>query len=421
MRSTHVLRIHGIALLVLLLICADAAAQDYSLFGTIRGRATAHVLPEADTGIVLSGKAQLSASHRLSFDSSEAVLAHRIDVLPGGDLSHTVLEGYLALYPSPSVTLYAGRQRLDWGMGYLFSPTDVLHPGSASLGFDDSAEQGFLGFASTVTLGANGTVTAAAAADDTLAPPIESPADLHVHATSGPGGNAGTPAWNTTEFWKLLTYGGNATFFVPPIDAAVSLVYRFERTFRPGVALSVGFGRGVLYAEGAVELHNGRDYPEGTPPVSLESPPLWEPFPIVAVGSEMPLTVGPADITVTAEYLYNSVGYTDEEADVVIGALGEPLSLPSVAPQFFRRHYAAASLAADLAGYVGTELAALYGLEDSSGAARGRVTLYILGGTDLWLETTGFFGAADSEFGVYPAEDQLPGRFSAAVGATLHF
>jgi hypothetical protein len=417
---------YGYVALVLTLFLAFPAplpAQDYAVFGEIEGGTTFHHVPDADPELRLSGVATLSATHRLSYSEAEGVLVHSLQILPGGRLSHDVSEGYLAVFPSPVLTLYAGRQRINWGTGYSLSPSDALHPRPSLRGETTSAARGavsvlqsspgFLGTAAVITAGANGTVTAAVSGEDALSATADAP---------------------PRELWKLLRLAAHGSLFVSPVEATLSLVYQHERAFRPGVGFSVNTPIGVVYAEGAVELHNALVYPERDPieGVRFESPELWEPYPMVAGGIEAPLTLGPITLTATAEYLFSAVGYSQTEAKLLLELLSAPeagfsgnaaVSLGDFArlPSFLRRHYGLTNLSIDMAGYLQTEAAAIVNLEDYSGVVTAEATLLVMEGADPWVRAVVFFGGSDDEFGVFPSSDEVPGRTMFTLGTTLHF
>lgn len=426
------------------ILCAAAtagsiSAQEYELFGSVEGFVGAHVLQDSEAGVILSGHAEIALHHRLSYESAEGVLSHRLAALPEGRVSQTVDEAYLALYPAPAVTFFAGRQRLDWGAAYFISPSDALHPqpgpadaGQAGRWPAADAERGFLGLAGILTFGANGTLSLALSGEDALAMVDGSGAvDDGITDASDSTAEEGTEAGILeTPPWELARFAAATSLFLAPVDVAVTMVYGYERAFRPGASLSVGAGPMLLFAEAAVELHNDRMYPVASPLPSFESPDLWEPYFLFAAGAEVPIAAGPVSGSLIAEYQYNGLGYSEEELDLLASSLGPTagtndagvLNDPrlDLLPRLFRFHYLIATARLDVGGYAAVDVGSVVALESGAGAVQAGITVTSIPGVDLWFDGTVVFGADDSEFALIP-EDSFPGRLVFRAGSTLHF
>jgi len=389
----------GAAALFLLLVSVPLSAQDYSVYGEITGTSTYHRVPDAATQNVLTGEVKIAANHRLSFQAGDFVAHHFLTIDQDGDYTHTVTEAYLNLFASPEVTISLGRQRINWGTGYTFAPTDSLHPETA----DPEVDMGFTGSSVLYTPGSNFTVSLALSLDDAL-------------------------GQVDREFYNGLKYAAYASLFTGATTIAPSIVYEPDRTFRPGLSLSSEILNTVIFAEAACEFLNQVVYPDLSGPPLTRTAAAWEPYPLLAAGVEKSFGNDIIDVNLLTEYYYNSAGYSGAEADAlyadptVLAGAGAGTGGNGGGAGLLRRHYASETVTVDIAGYVTAEGAVLVNLQDGSGAVEHSATVTALRGIDFKATGRWYFGKkGESEFGTFPLAAVLPGRATVELSATVHF
>ena len=254
-----------------------AGAQDYELLGSLETRSVSAY--RKDSPVVLNPEergawyttalTRLEATHRLTLPegTAELLVDHAVTVLPlwaaegvglgsvglspasllsgvgnGAEstgtagtgsatansvfLWHELYQAYLSVSASPALTLRLGRQRLNWGMGWTFSVTDALHPQSP----DSEVEPGFDGVSLGIVPSSALSLELAAATQDALA--TGDPEDL-----------------------RFAAYG---SVWAPPVDVALTWVYQYATTLRPGVGVSLPLGPVLVGGEAAVEVYDPR-------------------------------------------------------------------------------------------------------------------------------------------------------------------
>lgn len=330
-------------LLLLLLVLTPAAApgQSYSLYGDLRGGVLYDHLPASGQAQQLSALASVQAQHRLSFELLEfsalhsltwlggayagllqASLPAELQSLAGGSLPiHRIDEAFAELYLGRSAAITVGKQRMSWGTARSFTPTDVIHPDGPL----PTATEGFTGISGNATIGAGILLAAGVSLDQALAAAAASAAD----------GASADP------FWQDLRYAARGSLLLfRNLELAPSVVYQRDRSLRPGLGASVSAGPVLFFAEGAGEFHNPYYYPVVDPALledaSADSE-LWrqgvlaatsleqavgraadgpgDPRPVATAGLEWSPRVGPVTATLTAEYLYNGLGYSAAERE----------------------------------------------------------------------------------------------------------
>lgn len=337
---------------------------------------------ELDSGIAGSGgtasaaaEGLIDANHRLYLSDAEFYIHHQADAGYAGEVGYTIHEAYLVLFRDWG-NLTFGRQRIPWGTGIFFSPTDALHPANLT----GEAETGFDGLSGTVLLPAGITVTGAVSISPALdyaeaaAAPAAEELGERVRGALSVSGYAGTLDWRTT------------------------LVYQWERVFRPGISLSADLAGVIISLEGSLELHNALDYIPVT-----ETPELWDPYPLAGGGIEKSWFGMSDTLTLIAEYLFDGRGYTEEQAAAFFSALPADPGLEDLANSpAIGRHYLNASIEYNHDEKITTEHGALLNLQDASGTVFHGLTYAIGSGVDFRLEGSWSFGDEDrSEFGLY--------------------
>ncbi|MFO7781699.1 MAG: hypothetical protein R6W94_08725, partial [Spirochaetia bacterium] len=419
---------------------ASASAQEYQVFGDVEGAATYHYLEDADSEHRLTGAARIRADHRLTFDRAELVADTEIELrspaapdpetglgaVTGGsttgssapdygegELDYFVDEAYLTLFPLSPVTASAGKQRVNWGTGYTFTPTDTLHPRPST-----ERDEGFRGVSVTWTPTANLTVAGHVSVDDALDDPDG----------GAPGG---------------VRYAAYGSVFLGNAEVFVSGVYGPDSTLRPGAGVSAEVLGLVLAAEGAVELRNPVAYPEGSGAnARFETRDAGMPAPLGLVAVEYNAANDILDFATITEYLYAGTGYTTGEADKVYDAVAAARAAarggtsdaeaaawleavgaldPEEMPFFLGRQYVSQTLSLGIAGYVELESGLVMNAADLSYEAVQTVRVTALDGVDFFTTARWYGGAADSELGTFPDGVRPPGRVQVELGSVVHF
>ena len=399
-------------------------AQDYQVFGDVEGVTTYHYLGDAEAEHRLTGSAQIRADHRLTFDRAELVADTEVEIRSPGslgaedgfaagygeeELDYFIDEAYLTLFPLSPVTVSAGKQRVNWGTGYTFTPTDTLHPRAPT-----GRDEGFRGASVTWTPTADLTLAAHVSADGAFDDP------------EGAAQNG-------------MRYAAYGSAFLGNAEVFVSGVYGPDSTLRPGAGVSVGVLGFVLAAEGAVELLNPVAYPEGSgTDARFETEEAGTPAPLGLVAVEYNAGNDTLDFATITEYLYAGTGYTTGEAqkvyDSVAAARGETADPeaaawaqaleeldPEEAPLFLGRHYVSQTLRLGIAGYVELEAGLVMNAADLSYRAEQTVRVTALTGVDFFTTARWYGGASDSELGTFPDGVTPPGRVQVELGSVVHF
>ncbi|MGM0675619.1 MAG: hypothetical protein ACQETQ_13075 [Spirochaetota bacterium] len=411
-------------------------AQDYQVFGDIEGVTTYHHLENADPEHVIAGGARIRADHRLSFERAELVADTELELTSesgrsegapaamsgdgGGreEIEYFIDEAYLSLFPLSPISVSAGKQRVNWGTGYTFSPSDTLHPRSTG-----DRDEGFRGMSVTFTPTADLSIAGHVSADEAFDDPETAPHTGLRHAVSG-------------------------SAFLGNVELVLSGVYGPESTARPAVGASADLWGLVVAAEAAVEFLNPVAYPDdgdetADDTAGFETKDKGTPQPLALAAVEYN-TAGPVlEFTSISEYLFAGTGYTRGEArdfySAISAARGETDDPSAVEragalaeldqskyPVYLGRHYINQTLILGIAGYVEIESGVTMNAADLSYEAEQTIRLTALDGVDFfagarWYGGTGFAGTEETEFGVFPGGGEPPGRLQVELGSTVHF
>ncbi len=330
-----------------------------------------------------------------------------------GELDYFVDEAYLTLFPLSPVTASAGKQRVNWGTGYTFTPTDTLHPRSPT-----GRDEGFRGASVTWTPTANLTVAGHVSVDDALDDPDG----------AAPGG---------------VRYAAYGSAFLGNAEVFVSGVYGPDSTLRPGAGASVNVLGLVVAAEGAVELLNPVAYPEGSgTEARFETEEAGTPAPLGLVAVEYNAANDILEFATITEYLFAGTGYSTGEAEKVYDAVAAArvaarggIPDPEAAawlqalgaldreeiPFFLGRHYVSQTLSLGIAGYVELESGVVMNAADLSYEAEQTVRVTALSGVDFFTSARWYGGGADTELGTFPDGVTPPGRVQIELGSVVHY
>jgi hypothetical protein len=442
MKRTHPAAVAAAIGLTVFLVAMPGrlAGQDYQVFGDVEGVATYHYLEEADAEHRLTGTARLRADHRLSFERAELVADTEIELRSSGaadpeagfaaagmasgggpgagsgsadaesELDYYIDEAYLILFPLSPVTVSAGKQRVNWGTGYTFTPTDTLHPRPTG-----DRDEGFRGASITWTPTPDLTLASHVSIDDALDDP-------QAQAQSG------------------LRYSAYASSFLGNAEVFASGVYGPESTLRAGVGASVNVLGLVIAAEGAVELLNPVAYPADDGGFDSQAP--GEAFPLGLAAVEYNTGTDIIDFTTVTEYLYAGTGYSADEAGEIYDALSaaeaaaaggsaDPADAaraaalgalePEEQPLFLGRHYLGQTLTLGIAGYLEIEGGVILNASDLSYEAEQTVRVTAISGVDFFTTARWYGGRDDTEFGEFPDGVRPPGRVQVELGSVVHF
>ena len=390
----------GCVLVLLLSAFIPLAATDSEHYGSLELHTS---LAGSDSSAVPAAAGIIDANHRLYLSEGEFFLHHEAETDQSSVAEYTIHEAYLALFQDWG-NLTFGRHRIPWGTGIFFSPTDALHPVSLT----GEAETGFDGLSGTRLLSNGTTVTMAVS----FSPVLD-----YAAAEADPG-----PDELGSKVRGAVSLGG----YIGTLDWRTTMVYQWEKVFRPGISFSADLAGWILSLEGALELHNSLDYLPGT-----EDPELWDPYALVGSGIEKSWIGSTDTLTIISEYLYDQQGYSEKEAKMVyalLEAAGPGTDSTGTSPSL-GRHYLNASIEYAHDNRVFTEHGVLLNLQDPSGVVSHALTYTVGTEIDFRLEGSWCFGGSgDSEFGLYAESaaqlDEVPDElaaYSLTASVTVHF
>ena len=364
--------------------------QEYSVFGEINLAGTYLQTPDAAQQNQLESLLGVELNHRLDFDSFSLIARHEGTLDRTETLDHTLYEAYIDYRPAALLSIGAGKQRISWGRGITFFPTDTLHPAHTR---DDV--EGFTGLTAIVT----------PSPDLQLSGIVDFSAPLAADPGSGTNEN----------FYTNLKYALYASWFAGNLDLALSGVFRDGETLRPGLGFSYDLAGFILTAEGAIEFMNPTRYPDETAPVFSRAD-TCQPYPLAATGlSRSWFPAAQSDYTwyAAAEYLYAGTGYTrsDEERYFEI----KP-SYPTTA--YLGQHYLFLLGSLEVYQKVSIELSGLTNLQDRSLSLGAIATLLTIPGMDLAAEGEMRLGNSRTEYGALKSE---AGEYSLTLKSTVYF
>ena len=111
-------------LFILLPVSAPLFAQEYSVFGEIDLEAVYTETPEATQDNRLDSLLGVELNHRLDYEMFSFIAHHKAAMDRTEEPEHTLYEAYIDYRPADRVSIGAGKQRVSWGRGITFFPTD---------------------------------------------------------------------------------------------------------------------------------------------------------------------------------------------------------------------------------------------------------------------------------------------------------
>lgn len=368
-------------------------AQNYSLLGEIGLSSSFIADPAGDAENSLESLLDIEAEHRIDYEKLSFIARHEAEIDRRHDITHTIHEAYLDYRPEEKLRFGAGKQRIAWGRGIAFFPTDALHPSHT-----DKDVEGFSGLSLLYTPGLNLQLSGALDFTAPLEDSGESPGD---------GGSA------NEDFYRELKYALYLSYFFGNADLALSAVYRPEKVLRPGIGISYDLAGFVLSAEAAAEFYNRLIYPDG---VGYSPADELRPYPLIAAGFSrniFPSANPDLSFYLAAEYLYADAGYDRDEARYYLAA-----PVPMEAEPLLSRHYLFAAGSGELFQSFSTELSSLINLQDGSAHLRASLTLLTIPDIDLTAEGEFLSGENTTEFGYLKS---IEGEYRLSLGARIYF
>ncbi len=289
-----------------------------------------------------------------------------------------------------SVYFRFGKATVKWGVGYFFSPADIINLEPIDL-FDPTAQrEGPLQFRVFIPYGkSQNTLSFYAIFDDA------------------------TPDFSNTAL------AGKAEFVLGSYELGISGYYRYDTAERAAVTLTGPLGDFDVFAEGVVA--------RGSPKRFYTSFTSTSPYYSAVSADDVRKTFYPSgtlgflyndqnnNITVIAQYYYNGEGYSDSDRTTLFNSFkSQPAPIQAAIllaiangsikdfPLFTGQHYAAANLSFSEIG--GSDFSAsatgIMNISDLSGLVQPSLSWEIADYLTLTFSTTFGFGADNTEYGL---------------------
>jgi hypothetical protein len=284
-----------------------------------------------------------------------------------------------------------GKTTVKWGVGYFFSPADIINLEPIDL-FDPTAQR-------------------------------EGPVQFRVFIPYGPSQNtlsfyAIFPS-NTMPDFSNTALAAKAEFVLGNYELGIGGYYRYDTAERAAVTLTGPLGDLDVFAEGVLA--------RGSPKTFYTAFKATSPYYSALEADTVRATFYPSatagflysdqnnNITVAAQYYYNGEGYSDSDRAALFNSFTtqpQPVQaaiLLSIAnggisnfPSFTGRHYAAANLSfSEIGGSdFSASATALMNISDLSGLFQPSVSWKIEDYLTLTFSTTFGFGADNTEYGL---------------------
>jgi hypothetical protein len=385
-----------IAFLVFSTLC-PLVSQEYSVFGDASLETSLDLPPREGSSADLSAGLFLTANHRLIFEDAEAVAYHELTARPDGRIAHRLYEAYLLLPLSDWLELQAGRQRVQWGTGTVFVPSDALNPPENQGG----KKHGFDGAAVYIEPVPDFSLTAAVNLSSAL--------------------TAGNP-----HFWEDIRYGAETSLLLGTAEMRLSGVYQWEEILRPALGVSIDLAGFIINGEAVLEFYNTNIYPyesAGAPyGIAFSTPDAGSPHFLGAAEISKHIASGDLSFFIAAGYRYSDLGYSRAEEDLLFELASYYGSLTGLGPaqtqlpRYLGTHYLALSFSADLYLSFSTAHSVLINISDGSAVFDHELRLLTIPSIDLLVTgrwTLG--GRLETEFG------SSPERLKLSAAMVMHF
>ncbi len=298
-----------------------------------------------------------------------------------------------------------GKATVKWGVGYFFSPADIINLEQISL-FDPTAQR-------------------------------EGPLQFRVLMPFG-------PSQNTVSFYTIFdtsnpdfsttALAGKAEFVLGRYELGVSGYYLDDTAERAALTLTGPLGKFDVFAEGVISRGS---------PKTFYSFSTSAPYYSTSASKDHRTTLYPSatagflyndqnnNITAIAQYYYNGEGYADSERSSSISALNTLLSMPlpdatktalTGLSKLFAygsgRHYGAASISfSEIGGSdFSASLLGLANFSDLSGLVQPSVSWQIADRLKLTGSALFFFGASNTEYSILRPNNPMTLSLSLSAG-----
>jgi hypothetical protein len=386
----------GLALLFAL-AAAPLFSQDYSLFGEIDMEGCYARTPGGEAPNSLDYTLGIEANHRLEYDTLTFIARHRAELDRRETIEHELYEAYIDYHLNDRLDLAAGKQRIPWGRGIAFFPTDTLHPSHTR-----EDVEGFTGLSLILVPNLNTQLTGVV---DFTAP---------LSASNGTTDNE-----TNEDFYNDLKYALYASILAGKADMALSMVYLRDRTFRPGFGISYDIAGYIITSECALEFSHAVEYPdESINGFETDS----ESGPHVLASAGLSRTFFPEAhpdlrLMFAEEYLYAGTGYSKDERTDYFSLIGSYTGEePSV--DYLGRHYLFSLASFEYYQHVRLELSTYISLADRSAYWSAKGTLLAVANMNLNLQGEMLTGSSRTEFGSQKASE---GDWRLTLESVIHF
>ena len=281
----------------------------------------------------------------------------------------------------------AGKQNVKWGVGYFFSPADIINIGRIDP-LDPEAER-------------------------------EGPVTLKVHYPKGSSNFYLYSLFDGVKELKEIALAPKLEFVVGKTEFGLGGFYRQDEPPRLMATVSSSFGEVGFFGEAVLSFGTERGFLEPRGPV-YEVVERDGVFLQATAGGMYRFKddTGRFDLAATVQYYFNGEGYRDQEGikKVRLALLNQqlppvvnPLKLGSVALVGSGRHYAAGALNCNriLGSKLSASLLLTANLSDQSGLIQGTLRLPAVGKITPSIGVGTNFGAPGSEFGAAGRTSQV--------------
>lgn len=281
----------------------------------------------------------------------------------------------------------AGKQNVKWGVGYFFSPADIINIGRIDP-LDPEAER-------------------------------EGPVTLKVHYPKGSSNFYLYSLFDGVKELKEIALAPKLEFVVGKIEFGLGGFYQQDEPPRLMATVSSSFGEVGFFGEAVLSFGTERGFLEPRGPV-YEVVERDGVFLQATAGGMYRFKddTGRFDLAATVQYYFNGEGYRDQEGikKVRLARLNQqlppvvnPLKLGSVALVGSGRHYAAGALNWNriLGSKLSASLLLTVNLSDQSGLIQGTLRLPAVGKITPSIGVGTNFGAPGSEFGAAGRTSQV--------------
>ncbi len=325
------------------------------------------------------------------------------------DVNSEIFEFYSDVNWNERLFFRFGKQTVNWGVGYFYSPADFISLVPIDIDDPEADREGPVAIKATLPLGLN-------------------EFDAYVIGDE------------SVRKLEDLGFAGRATFFLPPVELAVGAGYQQDRPFRLMSTLRFPWRDWNFFAEGRVSFgRQGKVITDigdpgdltavipvlPTPPTFAEDDELY----LAATGGflylKSDLFESSVDVNVIAQYYYQGEGYDSPDfLEAINYGVFVSGDLDSSVLTNTGQHYSVLSLGVSQLLVDDLSISGLWqaNWSDFSGLVNGSVSYRLFDGMSLSLGLTGAYGDDPSEFrtiGGNPTVKNPFGDLTASISVNL--